>query len=410
MADPLDARPRDRYLARVAAGLRLSDDAGRDVVEELAAHIADATTDLVVEGLTADQAEREALARLGSPDALAEDIRRAHQTARRLFAAAGGGLLAAGGGAFRGWFIGLFAITGAFYLVTAGAGVLSRLLHAEITLGMGDRGWNSAITALAVAVALWGAVQTGLVALAWKSHRPVASLRPFVAGIGLLVGLFAVLNWRTEQNWASAAAILGLPVVAIVAARRVREESQSASRRMTWRSFGVATVVLLAPLLLLFGVNIVVEAPSSAGVPQWATFEAMWHDTGWDKVGLAVTGDEPLLVDEQIETDGGTVSVDFARPATLVGWHGLRLEVWSSRNPSAAIGPAPDRLLSAVPIADGAASLVASARIDGLPGVTAVHGVLTGVAPGGGKYVLTSHYAPTSFRGTVVDWLAAVSR
>jgi hypothetical protein len=67
MADPLDARPRDRYLALVAAELRLSDEVDREVVEELAAHIAVAMTDLIAEGLTPDQAEREALARLGSP-------------------------------------------------------------------------------------------------------------------------------------------------------------------------------------------------------------------------------------------------------------------------------------------------------------------------------------------------------
>jgi hypothetical protein len=415
VVDPLDARPRDRYLARVAERLRLADEVEREVIEELAAHIVDATTDLIGEGLTADQAEREALARLGSPDALADDIGKAHRGARRLLAAAGGGLFAAGGGAFRGWFIGIFAITGAFYLLTAGVYLVSRTLHVDVLLGFEDHGYNSAITVLAVGTALWGASQAGLATLARRSHRPVASLRPIVAGIGVVGGVLAIATWTLEQNWASVIAILALPVVAVVATMRVREGSPPSGRRMTWRSLGVALVVVLTPLLLLAGVSTVANTPTSgesesSGASEWSSFEAMWHDSGWDRVGLADTSENPIILDDVIQLNGNVLSVDVSTPAALAGWHDLRLEMWRATWASGPGGPRPDSLLVATPIVDGASRLTASARVDRLPGISGVWGVVTGIAPQGGKYVLAEAYSQVAFRGTVLDWFAAVSR
>src|SRR5918998_505750 len=66
------------------------------------ARVADVTEGLRAEGLSEEHAEREALARLGSPDALADEIRRAHQTTRRALAAAGAGVVAAAQGGFLG--------------------------------------------------------------------------------------------------------------------------------------------------------------------------------------------------------------------------------------------------------------------------------------------------------------------
>jgi hypothetical protein len=408
VVDPLDARPRDRYLARVAAELRLSDEVSREVIEELAAHIADATTDLEAEGLTSEQAERESLARLGSPDALAQDIGRAHRTTRRLLAAAGGGLIAAGGGAVRGWFIGFFAIVGIFYLVALAGLALTQVLHVQIDLGAQDRGWNSAIAILAVSVALWGATQAGLAALARRSRRPVRSLRPIVAGIGVAVGLVAIASWRIEQNWASVLAMLAMPLVAVVAASRVRETSP-APRRMTWRSLGVAAIVILAPVALLLALYGAAGTTADGVSRQWPSLEAMWHDTGWDRVGLPVTGDEPIFIDTPIRNADGLLSLDIDRPASLAGWHDLRFELWQAPF-SSNIGPKPETLRSAVPVATTDGRLVASARIDDLPGVTSIYGVLTGIAPNGGRYVLEREYNQTSFRGTVLDWFAAIGR
>jgi uncharacterized membrane protein len=86
-----DIRPSDHelYLARVAAALRMPDTTTQEITEELAAHLADASHALVEAGLTTNQADREALARLGNPEDLANGVRRAHQTRRRLATAIG---------------------------------------------------------------------------------------------------------------------------------------------------------------------------------------------------------------------------------------------------------------------------------------------------------------------------------
>ena len=92
MSDP--RADRDAYLERVAAQLRLADDDAQDVLEELRGHLAETFAGLLDEGLTTDQAERESIARLGDPGELANGIRRARQTRRRLLAAAGAGVMA----------------------------------------------------------------------------------------------------------------------------------------------------------------------------------------------------------------------------------------------------------------------------------------------------------------------------
>jgi hypothetical protein len=136
----------------------------------------------------------------------------------------------------------------------------------------------------------------------------------------------------------------------------------------------------------------------------------MWHDTGWDRVGLPVAGDEPIFIDTPIRNADGLFTLNIDRPASLAGWQDLRLETWQASPASSDIGPKPETLRAAVPVVTADGRLVASARIDDLPGVTSIYGVLTGIAPNGGRYVLAQEYSQTSFRGTVLDWFAAIGR
>src|SRR5258705_1386623 len=151
--------------------------------------------------------------------------------------------------------MGIFEIRGAFYWLTPIVSVLSRLLQVDVLLGLEDHGYNSTITALAVGAAVWGASQAGLAALARRSHRQVGSLRPIVAGIGVAGGLVAIATWPLEQNWASVIAIITLPFVPVIATLRVREGSTGSRRRITWRSLGVALVVVLTSVLVLTAVR-----------------------------------------------------------------------------------------------------------------------------------------------------------
>ena len=95
------ADERAAYLARLSEGLRLPEPYATDVRAEVASHLDDAVYEARASGLDEAAATREAMARLGPPDALADRLREAHQTWGRLVAGIAGGATAAiGGGIF----------------------------------------------------------------------------------------------------------------------------------------------------------------------------------------------------------------------------------------------------------------------------------------------------------------------
>lgn len=63
--------------------IRLSRHHKSAIARELASHVAEARRDLVLSGWNADDAGREALARLGEPDELADAFTRAHRPSHR---------------------------------------------------------------------------------------------------------------------------------------------------------------------------------------------------------------------------------------------------------------------------------------------------------------------------------------
>jgi uncharacterized membrane protein len=78
-ASPRSADRRQGYLDEVGRHLRMPDNRRDDVLDELAAHLEDAVTQLITDGRSRDDAEAEALRRLGSPDDLGDALRRTHQ-------------------------------------------------------------------------------------------------------------------------------------------------------------------------------------------------------------------------------------------------------------------------------------------------------------------------------------------
>src|SRR6187200_2388320 len=147
MSDP--RADRDAYLDQVAARLRLPEDHARDVIEELQGHLAASVAGLLNEGLTPDQAERESIARLGNPDELADGIRQARQSRRRLLAAAGSGAVATVGGV-------VWAYVFAIALATV-AGVLATFLisFGLQWLNLSTPGWRPATDVLSIPFALF---------------------------------------------------------------------------------------------------------------------------------------------------------------------------------------------------------------------------------------------------------------
>ena len=187
MSDP--RADRDAYLARVSARLRLPPDHERDVLEELEGHLAELAASLVDEGLSAEMAERESIARLGDPGELADGIRWARQTRRRLLAAAGAGVTAAVGGVVWGYIL-------ASALATV-AGMLAAIAVSTVLgwLSLSTSGWADTAQAFSIPIALFvpGCVGYRLVtAVAARSARRAVELRRPIAIVG--GGILAVAS------------------------------------------------------------------------------------------------------------------------------------------------------------------------------------------------------------------------
>lgn len=388
-----DIRPtaRELYLARVAAALRLPRDLTAEVTEELATHIADATSDLQAEGLDPDRAEREALARLGNPDELAGGVRRAHQTRRRLLAAAGGGIFAG----IRGLAIGYFVAGGLLALASALAMILASIVMStlQLTTSSYNIGWVGGPIAL-FAVGYAGHRVPAIVAV--RSHRRVEDVRLVVGLAGAVpVAVIALLLIRLPLDLWTVAAMASAPAAFVVGAATAGDRP---TLRIPIRAFLAVLVVATAVVLLGYVVT------------------GRWNPVGGGMdepaptpdLGLADTIDLPLAIAPTSSGFGAfpvMAEVGWDDPAALAAWSDIRLEAWRVTDEEAwtPLDPAPFLILPAT-VEDTYATVTTD-----LPPVTERTWfvlVLTGIGPDDRRYRLADD-APrrVEFVGTGWDWL-----
>ena len=228
--DPVSA-----YLDRMTAELRLPAADVAEVRAELADHLADSIASLEGEGLETDGAIREALARLGSADELARQLRAAHQSTRRLLAGVGGGVFAGAGGFVIGYYGGFFLLLLLALVVYAVAAVLSAIGIPLPDLSGGDRTggtFNSLLLAFSVAIAAGTATRYAVRTSAGLSRHAPRSVAGFWAvALGLGFGAVALFGVRGPQGWPGVAAEACIPVAAVGAALfRIDRPSSGCSR------------------------------------------------------------------------------------------------------------------------------------------------------------------------------------
>jgi uncharacterized membrane protein len=394
-----DIRPSDRelYLARVAAALRMPDATTREITEELAAHLADARDALVEAGLTIDHADREALARLGNPEDLANGVRRAHQTRRRLATAIGPAVGATIRGAVVGYFFGIGLLTLAAILAVVVIGMIGSTLH--LSFGGYDKGWYSGpVTLFVVAYAGHGIPRV----FASRSERWVEDVRFPIGLIGAIaVAVIALFVIRLPLDAGTVAVLALTPVAFTVGAVAASDRPR---RRLPIAVFGgllvLATIASVAAGLVTARWNgdHAFDGPTapSLGVSAWDAPVA--EDAKPSGGGLTWYGDVPLELSAAWDTDAGRSA-----------WRDIRAEVWRS-------GP-PERpnLLDSAPVMVVAASVDspqwASATVT-LPSATDrtwYRVALTGLGPDGRRYVLADGGEPTKvdYVGSAWDWLTS---
>ncbi len=421
MPEP-EAFDRDGYLRRVDARLPFDEPERREILDELAAHLADTAAGLEESGLEPAEAERRAVQRLGPSEALADDLARARRSPRRLLAAAGAGTWAVFAGGMYGLLWGIvLSLAGA---VVIGVGVQAIVGVLRLDWHGFDEGWNSALSLVPLGVALYvggRAVTPAVAARAGYRARTTRWLTAFVGGI--LVGVYALLGWDGAMTWVTVAALATLPVLWVAGAwRGAALRVPGAGRRIALGLMGVLALGLSSMFLLSTSVGSVLT-PVGKPVPGPP-------DYGFARIGAPVP-EAVAAAETGSGADGYAVSgmagvgevrawITFRDPSVLTGWRDLRVEAWRATAPwdVAVVDPSARHPLAIAPASwsavgglDGppGTSLGGALRLDRFPDVQWAYVAITGVAPDGTRHlVVMPDFAQVVFHGTAWGWFTGV--
>jgi branched-subunit amino acid transport protein AzlD len=298
------------------SGLRLSEAEQIGVRDEIRHHLEDSSNALVERGLVPAAATIEAIARLGSPEVLAEAINSAKLTRVRLFKGLRSASMAAVFGATMGVLAG--GTTIAFTPIVARF-LTFLALQVGIHIYAPENGaWWSQQLCLTACVAAFMAARRSLPFVAQHTGRAETLVRPIWALAGAIpLAIFAILLPESLDTMV-VVALLGIPICFVAGTWLSQgHEDDLVSRK------GIAgAVVLLAALLLAPGFRMWTFDPSagpSAAPPSAASASA---HMSWESDGAAA--------------DTWIVTVPDLDIAT---WHDARLEFWPAIRQGFAIVP-----------------------------------------------------------------------
>jgi HAAS len=395
---------RDDFLDEVAAALPLPDGVRREVIEELAVHLADSVAELEDMGRAPEVAQAEAIARLGPPTDLARALARAHRGSAELLAAAGAGTWAAVRAGFRGALVGWLLLVVAWIVAMTVVRTAATWIGLQLNPGWSS-GWNTVFTAagLNLGALLGGAAAVR--AVAQRGWRTPQEVRTAVIGIGgLAVAWLALVEFETALNWASVVALLLVPISFGIGARIDR------LGRVNARALGAVAV---AGIVLVTAVSLGAAATGGASNYMWDTtthgYEmiAPW----WQDPAAGTTMDFPSSSSGASALGNDMWSVEAATPAVIAQFHDFRFEAWQAESPRNGWRLVPGQ---AGPFATASAdvdglTIAATIRFDNAPGVDWAEVVLTAVGPTGQRYLLSgSGPEPTEFHGSVWSWFSAL--
>jgi hypothetical protein len=429
---PLEGAPADSlpaegqaYLRQIDSSLELPASDRADIRAELADHVTDSIAAIKAEGMDEEHATHEALARLGSADEMARQLRRAHQSTRRALAGAAGGVFEAGVGVVwgttLGFLLGFLGYVAVGILVSAVLRGPIDLVAARLPRFETDSyrlAFNSAFYAGVLAFACWMAARRGVRTTHLLSRRSirVSSLLWAAVGGGALTWI-VLFVYVAQQTWLTVAVELTIPI-AFAFGALFRVDRPIRVRFQKPLSVLVVLAVVVLPVLLLAVTSWSGESSSSYAVDMTAQMQA------WDRVAPAwgnwETSGPPVSSNSGDHADIGVINetYEIGDPAALASLHDLRFELWRAvRYPAAPqeddhdlipdpAYPAPYAAAPAV-VSDG--YLVAHFDVSRVKTDRFLLFVI-GTGPDGHRYRLTwpDPYF-TTFSGTVWDWLTAGS-
>jgi hypothetical protein len=399
---------RERFLTSVAAHLTVPNESRGEIMEELAAHLGDSVDELIDSGQTREDAEREAIARLGSADALARALAAAHRRPVHVLAAAGAGTWAA-------------ARTGVVaaivtWLVVGLLSFLAALLARAVASWLGEEllpstgwsaGWNSVLTAVGLGIGGFKAGEAAVRAVAQRGWWALPQARTAVGlGGGIAVAVVVLGVLEQSLNWASVVAMLLVPLAFALGARL-------ADVPLPGRPAALALL-----LVVIVPVGVVSLAVATGGGA--ASYD--WDETthGYEMIGPwwqdpAAGPSTDFASGESWSTTTGVeqVTVFAASPEIAARFHAFRLEAWRAEPPGDGwrLLPGQTNPFATAPMAVAWTAIAGTLRYNQTPGADWAQVVVTAVGPDERRYILsTSSPRPTVFFGSVVAWFAALGR
>jgi hypothetical protein len=318
-----DPGERNAFLASVRSRLDLPDVIARDVLEELEGHLEDAAADLRAAGLSADDAERRAIGRLGDARALGTELARARRGRRQLLAAVGGGIRAVLAEGIRTWI---------FLALALGFTAVLALPTASFFLHLLGRSSSSYFGGPIGSLATVSAVVGGFAYLGWvlpariagPAVRSVFGVRRGVSLIGLALG--SAVLWFLVSVAMDPVLAVGLPLGPVAFALAAFRAPERPTFRVGFVPAVIGVAVLFLPMTLL-----ALATATDARPDNWMA------DT-------SPIGDAPAATDVENTalgiswsgSDGrgwADVTVDAGNAAATVATRlpTLRVEVWSAR-------------------------------------------------------------------------------
>jgi hypothetical protein len=392
-------------------------DASDEVLDELASHIDDAIAEGTRSGLTLEAAERQTLTRLGAPEELGDELRRTHQTRRRLLAAAGGGAWQMAKGAIRGYLAGL-VIAIAFML--GGSVVLGLASLIGPLPDVGSR-WFPLVVYPSIWGALWLAARELVRGISRRSMRLTEDVRVPIACVGAAVVTLLVAVLPADHTSVSVALTIAAPLVfaagALTADRDVvadllpdRWDRRGVQRKLFLGFVGLVLVAMVGSNAFSQSDPTPVTGPHFEPETPLSSAQERWNVAGYEVVAARVIDFDEVSIDRGFERDGFLV-VEVPRDRIdWDDWTGVQFEVWPATDPF--LGDGSQKLLGGAPmgiapVADPWSPHDMAIQV-GYPDAEGFLAFLVAEHRVTGERVAFGHPAgdTSTFHGSLIDWFA----
>lgn len=400
----------DDYLEALRRELPLPQPLRDEAVEEIAAHVSDATADLISRGVAPADAERRVMARFGAPDELADALAAARRERWQLATAAGVALRTTVG-------TGLWALIVCWATFVVGAIAITLLARlaaqligssgSELVLGSAV---NVVMGSLVAAVAAYAVGRALPPAVAIAARRRVAVVRPWILGLGCLVsawiGLFLI---EAEYERISLALTALLP--AWFALGVLRPRLLPAWFPGNAKAIGFVLVLLATLVILPLGL-IATATGETTSPPQSA--ESLPLAPSFERIAPLFESSDTLFAMTSSGWTGATYSYswELTDRRALDGWSDVHVEVWAGIGPEDVSGigtldPALSLPLSRAPVDRSEPGLLtAELELPLVPERDHYLVALVGTDPDGERRLLTQPVDETGqWSGSVWEYL-----